>query len=142
MRRRHDASALVEFTFLAPVLLLLFLELVGLAVEVWAQLGLVAVAQEAAHAAAVAPNAADAVDAGTARGYAVGSGYRLGNGTLRVLVDATEFGPGGRVHATASYRLTRTEIPLLAGLELPLLQDHVERVSAFRSFPGARGSPP
>ena len=62
MRSRLRGSALTEFTFLAPVLLILFLGLVGLGVEVWAQLGLVAVAQEAAHAAAVAPSVTAAVD--------------------------------------------------------------------------------
>src|SRR5437870_8444588 len=140
MRSRSRASALTEFVFLAPVLLRLFLGLVGISVEVWAQLGLVAVAQEAAHAAAVAPTAAVAVDQGTTRGYQVGSGYRLGNGTLRVSVDARQFGPGGRVGATATYRLGRAEIPLLTGLELSLEQDHVERVSQFRSFPQRAGS--
>ena len=136
MRSRLRGSTLTEFTFLAPVLLVLFLGLVGLGVEVWAQLGLVAVAQEAAHAAAVAPSVTAAVDQGTIRGYEVGSGYRLGNGTLRVSVDSSQFGPGGRVRATATYRLTHTEIPLLASFQLPLEQEHVEVVSQFRSFPG------
>ena len=94
---RARASAVVEFTFIAPILMLFFLGLVGLGVEVWAQLGLIAVAQEAAHAAAVAPTASIALDQGIARGYEVGSGYRLANGSLRVSVDTTEFGPGGRV---------------------------------------------
>src|ERR671923_107394 len=74
-RRGAPGQALVDFTFLAPILMLLFLGLVGLGVEVWAQLGLVAVAQEAAHAAAVAPDQSAAVDQGTTRGYQVGSGY-------------------------------------------------------------------
>jgi hypothetical protein len=137
MRGRLRGSAMVEFTFLAPVLMLLFLGLVGLGVEVWAQLGLVAVAQEAAHAAAVAPSEAAALEQGTARGYQVGSGYRLANGSLRVSVDAGQFGPGGRVSAIATYHLGRTEIPLLSGLDLPLQQQHVELVSQYRSFPRA-----
>jgi TadE-like protein len=140
MRSRSRASAVVEFTFLAPILMLFFLGLVGLGVEVWAQLGLVAVAQEAAHAAAVAPSAPQAVDLGIARGYEVGSGYRLGNGSLRVSVDASQFGPGGRVSAVATYHLGRAEIPLLGGFDLPLQQQHVEVVSAYRSFP--RGTTP
>jgi hypothetical protein len=135
MRGRSRGSAMVEFTFLAPVLMLLFLGLVGLGVEVWAQLGLVAVAQEAAHAGGVAPSEAAAVEQGTARGYQVGSGYRLANGSLRVSVDASQFGPGGRVSAVATYHLGRTEIPLLSGLDLPLQQQHVELVSQYRSFP-------
>ena len=138
MRGRSRASALVEFTFLAPILMLFFLGLVGLGVEVWTQLGLVAVAQEAAHAAAVAPNDAAAVDQGTTRGYQVGSGYRLGNGSLHVSVDASQFGPGGRVSAVATYHLGRSEIPLLGGFDLPLQQQHVEVVSQFRSFPGTQ----
>jgi len=140
MHGRSRGSAVVEFTFLAPILMLLFLGLVGLGVEVWAQLGLVAVAQEAAHAAAVAPSEATAVEQGTMRGYQVGSGYRLGNGSLRVSVDASQFGPGGRVSAVATYHLGRTEIPLLGGLDLPLQQQHVELVSHYRSFP--QGSAP
>ena len=140
MHGRSQGSAVVEFTFLAPILMLLFLGLVGLGVEVWAQLGLVAVAQEAAHAAAVAPSETTAVAQGTTRGYQVGSGYRLGNGSLRVSVDASQFGPGGRVSAVATYHLGRTEIPLLGGLDLPLQQQHVELVSHYRSFP--QGSAP
>jgi hypothetical protein len=140
MATRSRASAVVEFTFLAPILMLFFLGLVGLGVEVWAQLGLVAVAQEAAHAAAVAPSAAAATDQGVMRGYQVGRGYRLGNGSLRVSVDTSQFGPGGRVSAVATYQLGRAEIPLLGGSDLPLQQQHVEMVSAYRSFPG--GSTP
>ncbi len=107
MRGRSRASALVEFTFLAPILMLFFLGLVGL-------------------------------DQGTTRGYQVGSGYRLGNGSLHVSVDASQFGPGGRVSAVATYHLSRTEIPLLGGFDLPLQQQHVEVVSQFRSFPGTQ----
>ncbi len=139
---RARASAVVEFTFIAPILMLFFLGLVGLGVEVWAQLGLIAVAQEAAHAAAVAPTASIALDQGIARGYEVGSGYRLANGSLRVSVDTTEFGPGGRVSAVATYHLGQNEIPLLHGLDLPVAQQHVELVSQYRSFPRAQGSPP
>ena len=140
MHGRSRGSAVVEFTFLAPILMLFLLGLVGLGVEVWAQLGLVAVAQEAAHAAAVAPSEATAVGQGTARGYQVGRGYRLGNGSLHVSVDASQFGPGGRVSAVATYHLGRTEIPLLGSLDLPLEQQHVELVSHYRSFP--QGSAP
>ncbi len=134
MRARTRASAIVEFTLVVPVLMLFFLGLVGLGVQVWAQLGLVAVAQEAAHAAAAAPDELAAVDRGTVRGYQVGSGYRLGNGSLRVSVDASQFGPGGRVSAVATYHLGRTEVPLLAGVDLRLEQQHVEVVSRYRSF--------
>jgi hypothetical protein len=129
---------MVEFTFVAPMLMVLFLGLVGLGVEVWAQLGLVAVAEEAAHAAAVAPDGVIAVRQGTARGYEVAGGYRLGNGSLRVAVDAREFGPGGHVSAVATYHLGRTEIPLLGGIDLMLQQQHVEVVARYRSFGSAR----
>jgi hypothetical protein len=142
MRRQSRGSAVVEFTFIAPILMLFFLGLVGLGVEVWAQLGLVAVAQEAAHAAAVAPTAPDAVDSGTSRGYEVGSGYRLGNGSLHVTVDASQFGPGGRVSAMATYHLGHTEIPLLGGVDLALEQQHVELVSQYRGFPLSQVSAP
>jgi Flp pilus assembly protein TadG len=141
MGRRSRGSALVEFTFLAPILMLFFLGLVGLGVEVWAQLGLVAVAEEAAHAAAVAPDQIAAVEQGSTRGYQVGTGYRLGNGSLRVTVDASQFGPGGRVSAAATYHLGRTEIPLLSGFDLALEQEHVELVSQFRSFPQGQPAP-
>ena len=142
MPSRSRGSALVEFTLLAPVLMLLFLGLVGLGVEVWAQLGLVAIAQEAAHTAATAPDEAAAIDRGVTRGYQVGSGYRLGNGSLQVAVDASQFGPGGRVSAVATYHLGRTEIPLLGSFDLPLRQQHVELVSQYRSFPLSQGRAP
>jgi hypothetical protein len=129
MQSQSRGSALVEFTLLAPILMLLFL-------------GLVAVAQEAAHTAATAPDGATAIDRGTTRGYQVGSGYRLGNGSLQVAVDASQFGPGGRVSAVATYHLGRTEVPLLGSFDLPLQQQHVEVVSRYRSFPLSQGRAP
>ena len=135
MRSRSPSLGAHRIRFIAPVLLLMFLGLVGVGVEVWAQLGLVAVAQEAAHAAAVAPNAAVAVDQGTRA--ATKSVAAIAWATARCGYPSTP-GSSGRVAAWAPRRHTvwgARRSRCWRACELSLEQDHVERVSQFRSFP-------
>ena len=79
--------------------MLLLTGLLAVSIATATELGLVAVAQEAAHAAALSMAADEATEQGYARGMLVGRGYPLGNGSLAVQVDATQFRPGGQVQA-------------------------------------------
>jgi hypothetical protein len=91
------------------------------------------VAQEAAHAAALAPSADEAVQQGEQRGQAVATGFALHSGELQVDVDASQFGPGGQVQATARYELSPV-VPLLQWVVVPLERRHVEPVARYRSL--------
>ena len=133
MQRRQRGQSTAELGMLTLVLMVIFAGFAAIAVEVQAQLGLVAVAEEAAHSAALAGTPAASVDQGVARGQEVGQGYHLRNGSLQVQIDATAFGPPGKVQASARYRLTRQDIPLLFGAEIALEQTHTEPVARYRS---------
>src|SRR5947209_2059130 len=100
------------------VLMLIAAGLIALSAVTAAELGLVAVAEEAAHAAALAASAADAAQQGRARGLVVSQGYALGNGSLEVTVDVNEFRQGGQVDVTATYAFTGRDLFLfgLSGL--------------------------
>jgi Flp pilus assembly protein TadG len=137
MVRRGSGSAIVEMALLAPILGLLLAGLGAVGIVVQAQLGLVAVAEEAALAATYAPNAAQAMSLGQTRGRQVGQGYALRNGSLVVSVDSTAFAPGGIVRATAHYQLSANQVPLLGLAHLDLEQRHAEPVPRYRSLGGA-----
>ena len=79
---REPGNAIVEMALLAPIVGLLLASLGAMAIAVQAQLGLVAVAEEAALAATYAPGPQQAVTLGQARGQQVGQGYALRNGSL------------------------------------------------------------
>jgi hypothetical protein len=132
-RTTQPAETTAELGMLVLVLMVVFAGFAAIAVEVQAQLELVAVAEETAHSAALAATADESVARGVARGQEVGQGYHLRNGSLNVRVDASDFGPPGRVQATVRYRLTRQDIPLLLGTEVDLMQTHAEPVAPYRS---------
>ena len=131
---RQSGQSMVAVAFVTPILLLLLQGFVGLAIVIQAQLGLVAVAQEAAHAAALAPSAAEAVAQGQERGQEVATGFALHTGELHVSVDASQFGPGGQVEATAQYELNPMGLPILHWVAVPLEQRHIEPVARYRSL--------
>src|SRR5438067_725212 len=93
IRRRHlldyrePGNAIVEMALLAPLLGLLLAGVGAISIVVQAQLGLVAVAEEAALAATYAPSPKRAVTLGQTRGQQVGQGYALRNGSLAVMID-------------------------------------------------------
>ena len=92
--RRGDlerGSALVETAIVIPVLLMLAFGVVGIGRLIQADLGVIAVAREAARSAALANNASDASNRGLARGQDVASGYQLSNGSLQLAVDPRLF---------------------------------------------------
>jgi hypothetical protein len=133
---RHRGGAIVELAVLAPVFGVLLAGLAAVAIMVQAQIGLVSVAEEAALAATYAANPDQAVAFGQQRGQEVGSGFALRNGSLVVGVDATGFGPGGVVRATAHYQLSASQVPLLGLAHIDLEQRHAEVVAMYRSLAG------
>jgi len=136
LAHRESGNAIVEMALLAPILGVLLAGLGAMAIVVQAQLGLVAVAEEAALAATYAPNPEQAVSLGQARGQQVGQGYALRNGSLAVTIDPTKFAPGGVVRATAHYQLSASQVPLLGLARVDLEQRHAEPVPRYRSLGG------
>ena len=134
---REPGNAIVEMALLAPIVGLLLAGLGATAMAVQAQLGLVAVAEEAVLAATYAPGPQQAVSLGQARGQQVGQGYALRNGSLTVTIDPSGFGPGGLVRATAHYQLSASQVPLLGLAHLDLEQRHAEPVPRYRGLGGA-----
>lgn len=137
--RRTRGQAAVELAFVTLVLAVLVVGLVSASEVVQAQVGLTAVAEEAALAAALAPSVDTVEDRGQQRGLAVADGYALRNGSLSVAIQFTRFGPGQQVRAVASYQLTSRDIPLLVLGSVNLSLAHVEVVPQFRGLPQAGG---
>jgi hypothetical protein len=126
-------SALVETALVVPVLLLLAFGVVGAGRVGQARLGVSAVAREAARAAALADSPAEAVARGVGRGQEVAAGYRLSNGSLRLLVDPENLARGGRVPAAAHYEVRLDDLPLLGWARVGVASEHLERVDLYRS---------
>src|SRR6266542_3603756 len=135
MTARQRGQAIVELALGMGVLMLLLAGLVALSVVTSAELGLVAVAQEAAHAAALSSTPADAEKRGHDRGVLVAQGYALGNGSLGVRVDVDQFGQSGHVDATATYSFTGRDVFLLGLPGVTLARTHSEPVAQHRSLP-------
>lgn len=134
LRDRQRGNAVVELAVLAPVFGVLLAGLAAVAITVQAQLGLVSVAEEAALAATYASGPDQAADFGQQRGQAVGRGFALRNGSLAVTIDATGFAPGSIVRATAHYRLSADQVPLLGLAHIDLEQRHAELVPLYRGL--------
>ena len=140
-RQGERGQALVELMLVVPVVLLLAVGTVGAGRVVQSKMGVVAVAREAARAAALADTAPEAVARGSERARDVAAGYRLDNGSLAVAVDPGDLGRGGRVRAEARYELTLDDLPLLAWVRVPVAGAHDERTDLHRSRWGAAGQP-
>ena len=120
-----------------PLLLLLAFGAIGVGRLTQAQMGVSAVAREAARAGALANSTAEALARGTARGQEVASGYQLSNGSLRVTVESGGFARGDQVRAAVRYEMVLTDLPLLGWVRIPVASDHVERIDLYRSrWPG------
>ena len=132
MAHRQQGQAIVELALGMGALMLIVAGLVAVSTVMAIELGLVAVAQEAAHTAALAATPVDAAQLGQARGFLVGQGYPLGNGSLAVEVDARQFGPG---EAAATYTVN-VGICFFFGLgSLTPSRQHAERIGLHRSLP-------
>ena len=132
---RQQSQAVVELALGMAVLMLVAAGLIALSSVTAAELGLVAVAEEAAHAAALAPSAAAAPQLGRERGLIVGRGYALRNGSLEVTVNVDDFRQGGQVDVTATYAFTGRDLFLFGLSGLTVERTHTEPVAAHRSLP-------
>ena len=126
-------QALIETALVVPLLLLLAVGVVAGGRVVQGQLGVSAVAREAARAAAMANTGAEAAARGLGRGQDVAAGYRLGNGSLALAVDPGDFARGGQVRSEARYDVTFEDLPLLNWARVSLASRHAERIDAWRS---------
>jgi Flp pilus assembly protein TadG len=126
-------QALLETALVVPLLLLLAFGVVGAGRLVQAQLGVSAVAREAARAAALATGAESAVTLGMAHGQEVAAGYHLTNGSLRVSVDPGAFARGGAVRASVHYEVALADLPLMGWTRIAVSSQHVERLDLYRS---------
>ncbi len=131
--RPQPGQALLETALVVPLLLLLAFGVVGVGRLVQAQLGVSAVAREAARAAALATGAEAAASQGRAHGQEVAAGYHLTNGSLRVSVDPGAFARGGQVGASARYEVALADLPLMGWARVAVSSQHVERLDLYRS---------
>lgn len=135
--RAERGSALVETALVVPLLLTLALGLVGVARVTQAQMGVSAVAREAARAGALASTPDDALLRGTDRCREVADGYGLRNGTLHCAVDPAGLVRGGVVRAAASYEVALDDLPLMGWIRVAVASSQVEVVDPYRSrWPG------
>jgi hypothetical protein len=132
-RPGERGQAILEVALVVPLLLLLAVGVVGAARVVQAQLGVAAVAREAARAAALADTASDARERGLERGRDVAAGYRLDAGALALAVDPGGLERGGRVRAEARYEVVLDDLPLLGWTRLTVARAHAERIDLWRS---------
>jgi Flp pilus assembly protein TadG len=137
----RPGQALVETALVVPLLLLLAFGVVGVGRVTHAQLGVSAVAREAARAAALADTPGESSARGLGRGQEVAAGYGLANGSLRLTVEPGSFARGGQVRASASYAVSLDDLPLLGWARIPVVSDRVEPVDLYRSRWRVGGGP-
>jgi hypothetical protein len=135
LARRRAGQALVEAALVLPLLLVVALGLAGVSQLGQTDAAILAVAQEAARAAATQNTPANALEAGVARGLSVGAGYRLGNGSLRVTVDPADFRRGGQVRATAEYGVPLTGLGIFGESRILIRHRHAEPIDLRRNLP-------
>jgi hypothetical protein len=128
-------QTLVEAAMVIPLVLILALGLAGVSQLGQADAAVLAVAQEAARAGATANSPALAVEAGVTRGLSVGSGYRLGNGSLRVSVDPSDFRRGGQVRVTAEYDVSLVGLEVFRQSRIIIRRQHSEPIDLRRNMP-------
>jgi Flp pilus assembly protein TadG len=127
-------QALVELALVIPLLLFLAFGVVAVGRVTDAQMGVSAVAREAARAAALANDPAEAASQGMTRGQEVAAGYHLSDGSLQLAVNAGDFNRGGTVQASAHYTVSLDDLPLLDWAHVTVGSTHLERIDLYRSF--------
>jgi len=127
-------QALVEVALVIPILLLLAFGVVAVGRVTNAQMGVSAVAREAARAAALANDPAEAASQGVTQGQEVAAGYHVGDGSLHLAVNAGNFTRGGTVQASAHYTVSLGDLPLLGWAHITVGSTHLERIDLYRSF--------
>jgi len=139
--KNERGQALVEVALVIPVLLLLAFGVVAVGRVTDAQMGVSAVAREAARAAALANDPGEAASQGVTRGQEVAAGYHLGDGSLQLAVNAGNFTRGGTVQASAHYTVSLGDLPLLGWAHITVGSTHLERIDLYRSFWPAGATP-
>ncbi len=134
-------QALVEVALVIPILLLLAFGVVAVGRVTDAQMGVSAVAREAAGSAALANNPGAAASRGVTQGQEVAAGYHLGDGSLQLAVNAGNFTRGGTVQASAHYTVSLGDLPLLGWAHITVGSTHLERIDLYRSFWPAGATP-
>jgi len=132
--KNECGQALVEVALVIPVLLLLAFGVVAVGRVTDAQMGVSAVAREAARAAALANDPGEAASQGVTQGQEVAAGYHLGDGSLQLAVNAGDFTRGGTVQASARYTVSLGDLPLLGWAHITVGSTHLERIDLYRSF--------
>jgi Flp pilus assembly protein TadG len=132
LAQRSPGQALVEAALVVPALLLLVLGVFAAGVVGRTDAALLAVAQEAARAAATASNASDAAAHGLARGEQVAAGYRLDD--ANVAVDARDFRAGGLVRVDATATVSLVGLSVFGPMHVTLHHKHVEPVDPYRNL--------
>ncbi len=140
-RLAQRGQALIETALVIPMLLMLAFGVVGVGRVAQGQMGVSAVAREAARTAALADSPEQAAVRGLARGQEVAAGYRLTNGSLRVEIDPGGLARGATVRATARYEVALDDLPLLGWARVPVGSVHFERTDLYRSHWPAGGQP-
>ncbi len=141
LRSTRSGNALVETALVVPLLLLVAFGVVGVGRITAAQMGVSAVAREAAVSASLANTADEAALRGLARGNEVATGYQLTNGSLQLRVDPGSFARGAPVTATATYHVALDDLPLLSWMQLSVASNHTEWTDPYRSRWIGGGSP-
>lgn len=131
----------MEMALIFPLLLLLAFGVIAVGRVTQAQMGVSAVAREAARSAALANDPSQAASDGMARGQEVAAGYSLGNGSLQLVVDPGSFDRGSAVRASARYTVTFGDLPLLGWAQVTLGSTHLERIDLYASRWGVGGQP-
>ena len=137
---RQTAQALVELALLLPLVLVLLFGTVALSRIVQARTAVIAVAHEAARAAALASSPADALERMRLRADLVAPGLGLDARALVLGWDVSQFSADpGEVHALVDYPVDLHDLPLLGGFPaLVVHAEHTEWVDPFRSGLAAR----
>ena len=124
----------MEIAVLLPVVLALAFSTVAISRIVQSHSAVVAVAQEAARAGALANSPAEAKLRMQTRAASVADGLGLDARLLTVDWDLSQFAHNpGTVEVRAAYRVPLSDFPLVGGLAPVVTAAHVEWVDPFRS---------
>jgi TadE-like protein len=134
-RLRRSAQALVEMALLLPVVLALVFGTIAISRIVQTRTAVIAVAQEAARAAALASSPTDASARMRARATLVAPGLGLDARTLVLGWDLSQFAADpGEVVALVEYPVEFGDLPLIGDLPaLVVRASHTEWLDPFRS---------